>query len=271
MSTAALQASACVADMTPPSLTGFDLDMNAQVTENGLNLASAQLTLRFSETVNLTTFNPSAISIQYMMSSASTSVSLTGSNLVISTYNSNMIVFKLLRSDANAIKAFYSLAKNTTNTFLSITPTMVKDMSGNAITSIASSSALGVTSYNPDITSPQLLSFSIDMTGAYVSLTFDETVDGTTILPTEFSLQDGVTPIFVKYTLTGGIASNGVAYMTGLLFGNTPSITPKFYFTKSDLDTIKSLPLCTTAPNCFLVNTEYAVKDMAGNRIIPCV
>jgi len=266
-SSSALPVTMYVPNTTPPQLTGFDFNMNAVVLENGLSLGSAELTLYFSQTVNVSTLNPTAITIQNRMTSANSMVTLTGMQLLVTPLNRNFLTFKLLRTDANAIKAFYDLAKNSTNTFLSFTSSLIRDMSGNVN---AVSAPLSVTTYTKDLLPPILLTFDINMNTARLSLTFDETVDGTTIMPTEFTLQDGVVSTNARYMLTGGVGTGSVAFVSGVPFAAPATVTPSFGFTYTDTNIIKGQSMCKSGPDCFLINTEYAVRDMAGNKIIPC-
>jgi len=270
--TSAFMANSYTIDTSPPVILGFDLSLNAFVTEGGVMLQSAQLTLSFSETVHLASLNAAGIVIQSSHTSAATSVTLTGQQEVVSTLNSNTVVFKLVRADANAIKAIRTLAKAGSNTFLSAPSSIIKDQYGNSVAAVLASSALPVSLYTADTTAPQLLDFYINMNAGYVDLTFDETVDSTTIEPPEFALQDAVTAVNAHYQLTGGLASdaNRTPYVFGSAFNDAPSVTPRFYFTKTDLDNIKALPLCKTGPDCYLTNTEYAVTDMVGNKIVHC-
>jgi len=257
-------------DLTPPTIRRFDLNMNATVNENNVILGSALLTLYFSETVNVSTITPSAITIQSSASSATVSATLTGAAVVTPASYSNTVQITLLRGDANNVKLPVTLAKSNANTYLSATSALVRDMYGTSNAAVSSTAALAVTTYTADLSPPQLLSFNANLNNGYLDITFDEVVNGATVSPIEYSLQDGVTIGHANYTLTGGVGSGGVAYVSGQPFSQASSIVQRIYFIKTDLDEIKRLALCKSDSNCFLIHTEYAARDMAGNKIVPC-
>ena len=145
--TAARQVDVFVADNIAPSLSQFDLDMNG-----------TQLVLRFSETVRASTLSVTQLSLQSNTTlGGGSSFTLTSSSTV-STADSATVTVSLSASDANAIKALPVLCSGSSDTFLVASGTAVSDMQGNGLTAVADGAALGVTVFERDSTSPQLLS-----------------------------------------------------------------------------------------------------------------
>ena len=68
-----------------------------------------------------------------------------------------------------------------------------KDMNGNPIEPLANSHGLQVTDFTADSIAPQLLAYSIDMDKGHLHLTFDETVNATTMDVTQLTLSNAAT------------------------------------------------------------------------------
>lgn len=39
---------------------------------------------------------------------------------------------------------------------------------------------------------------------------------------------------------------------------------------KADLDEVKRLSLCTSQNNCYVIHTEFLVRDVSDNHILGC-
>merc|ERR1711871_439570 len=276
-------------DGTAPRLLSVSLNMDTLVAEEidagqPITVASASITLSFDETVLLSSHRPNKLTIQgvrVLTDPAEQAVPLTGSQTTVSRQDGTTIKFKLLRTDANSIKklADLPLAISRDNTYLAMDSEFVTDMAGNEIVEIPSSNAEKFDEVAADGSPPTLLGFSIDLDEGDMSMTFDETVRGSSITPIEFLLrdtQDPETPGSFNFTFTGGIGDDGVTeWVSGnnardntFPHANSAIITMKF--TKVDLDEIKRLSLCTTNDDCFLIHTEYAVSDMRDIDIVAC-
>ena len=109
-------------DSTGAIVTSFDLDMN-----------TGTITLYFSETVNASTIDPSAITLQPQSDSTSRlseSFTLNGQTSA-SILNKPVVTTTMLFDDVNSIKAITTLASDGTNSFLAYTSMLIQDMSGN--------------------------------------------------------------------------------------------------------------------------------------------
>merc|ERR1712127_139329 len=194
----------------------------------------------------------------------------------------------MLRVDANAIKFVVDMATGEADTFLTLSSAFVTDMYQNPITSVDNGAAMPIITggFTPDTTNPELLKFDIDMDQGKITLSFDETVSGASIMPDEIIIRDTthVDDAGASYQLTGAI-TGGSFDVDGVPVGepwakvlNTPTFphgdsnTITFYFTKTDLDEIKRLNMCSQADDCYLVHTEYLVFDLGlgPNTVLRC-
>ena len=170
-----------ISDQTRPELRSFVLDMNANT-----------LFLSFSETVDGENLNVSAITLQDTRNGNNlfNHYTLTeDSSYVNTSYGPNVtIVIGLI--DINTINEFVELAFGEESTFISITSQLVLDIFDNPVRPISSSYALPVSTYVDDATSPQLDYYDLDMNDKTLSLYFSETVNGSTLNITAFTLYE---------------------------------------------------------------------------------
>jgi hypothetical protein len=198
-------------DTTDPELTSFDLDMDAGV-----------LDFTFSETVKVSTFQPTEIVLQNTASDADsghTDVRLSGGT--VSTDDSTMVRVWITDYDLNLLKQRPLLADVDSRVFVSFASQLVSDMNLlnlsyhwvgpseriNPVVAVPAQSALAVSSYVPDSTQPQLIAAALDMDAAVLSLTFDETMFAASVDPTAVTLFGGVNASGQSYRLTGGAVS----------------------------------------------------------------
>lgn len=243
-------ATAVFPDVTPPSLESFDLNLETGIIE-----------LSFSETVNPTTVNITDISLQNVRDARVTPPTvfrITSSSSYIRTVLSEIQV-NLSLSDLNAIKSFYDLASELSNTFLTVLPSAVEDRSDNPLVPILPEAALPVTVFQGDRIRPRLVSFQVDLDSYNFTLSFTETVNITTLDLTQITFVDAPAPFTGNnFTLSGGILRDDSA----------PSDVLVIDFLKEDRDEIVRLPLlCTDSSNCFLSHTVDLVSDASGNTV----
>ena len=145
-------------DTTQPILRSFTL-----------NLTSEYLRLTFSETVQATSFDPTEIIIQSSAASPVSSYRLTGGT--IAPINTSVISLKLLFDDLNALKSRIDLATNNSNTFLSTSSNLVRDMNSNRLVAIPTNKALMGKVYR-DSTQPAVRSITVDLDNGQLVLNF---------------------------------------------------------------------------------------------------
>jgi len=272
-------------DKTDPKLLSFALEMNHIVTEDRLTMGTALLRLSFSETVQFESYVPTELTILGGPNGDPASdVKLTGYYVNVTTTSGTTVAFKLLRSDANAIKKIDALASNVEDTFVSITTSFIKDMYGNEVEEITRGQPLKATTFVIDDRAPELFRFSIDMDEGSMSLTFDETVVGSSLIPDEILLRDHTDPASATaaYNLTGAYGTNGdeqgalwVKEVSDLgviqrTYAHENSDVIKMYFLKVDLDEIKRLSMCTKDKDCYMTHSERLIYDMQKLDVDGC-
>jgi hypothetical protein len=174
----AIPASSFVADLTPPFLKSFELNMNF-----------GSLTVKFSETVPPAAVLPTSFVLQSAADGTDLSTSsraLTGGN-VSTAIISDSITIALTTADLDAIKALPALAVGFNSAYLSMAATAVTDVSGNNVTAIPSNAGEVAKTFVFDTTRPSLVSFSLDMDASTMSMVFSETVDSSTFNSTSDS------------------------------------------------------------------------------------
>ena len=238
-------------DITPPQLNGFMFDANL-----------GQLTLTFDETVNVDTFEPRAVTLLADPTQIPQDSSFMLSGGTVLTDNSTTVILQLTTSDFNDIKRLSDLAVEVDSIFITTSTGLVADMRGNLALPVTISDSLPADNFTSDETSPMLVEFQVDLNAGTLSLTFDETVNVSTLNFTAFSLQDSnitdnTTSIF---TLTGGSTQSS----------DGPVILIEFSF--EDLNELKRLPICTfdqMGSDCFLSFTVDGVMDAVNNVVLP--
>ena len=238
---AAIQAASFVPDATSPELIGFCLDMN-----------TGQLTLTFSESVDVNTFNATEFAFQSMESLGTSmqypimsALPTSGSGVVIET--------KLSTVDVNNIKARPTLAISPETTFITVTMLGIADLNSRPVVPILFTSALNTTCYVPDSERPVLMDFTFDLGSRHLALTFDETVNHTSVNMTKFTVYNSRNASIARHITL----SQGVTITTS--FSNILVVE----MTVDDINFIKIFrDFGTNSSNTFLVLDEGAVLDM---------
>jgi len=274
--TSPMGASAFVSDATPPTLVSFDLDAGSMVVLDYVAWPTMTLTLRFSETVRISTLKPTRVTLQSsaVAISQTQSFALGSLALVGATADSTILTYKLNVSDANSVKLLSRLAKSANGTFISLATGLVDDMAGNSMVPISPSLALAVQVFVPDTAPPRLARFSMDVNRGACSLTFDEPVLGASLEPPQMTLQDSVRNPTRTLRLSGGLGASSLAWVatanrTGFMADNNTVVVVSL--TLTDLNSLKAAHFCRGADDCFLVHTGLLVRDVVGNAIQPCV
>ena len=177
--TSAMLVDTFIYDTTRPTLVNFvEFDLNA-----------GTLTLQFSETVDITTLNFNALTLQSFFRNAQARMALQGGN--ISNINDTFVVVALEDDDLNKVKQDQRLCSNINNCWLSVLANAVEDTNGNGLQPVLSSLALDALMFVDDTTSPMLIQFDLDLDNGILLLSFNEPVDPSTLMPTSIFLQGG--------------------------------------------------------------------------------
>ena len=240
----ALQASGFTPDSKDPVLDSWSLDMD-----------QSQLTLSFSETVDVRSIDVTDISLQPLQSTSAI-YSLTGYAQLVPDDAGHVLIIQLSDTDADAVKLDTGLGTSRDNSFLSLSSSAISDMNSNDIVTISSSDALRAAVYVIDESDPVIISYDLDLNVGTLSLTFDEAVDANTFNVSGLTLVNRASQYTVAHTLTTSVHSTEN--------GNEITVT----FSKADLDSITSLTSLAAGPSStFLAATKYTVRDMRQNQL----
>ena len=247
-----LQASVFIADSVRPELVSFNLDVD-----------SGELFLTFSETVNVSTLNVSQLTLQCSeYSPLYDQLSFTPGNTSFDTFSSSpdqpRIVLQIGVNDLNELKRLTKLAVSFNTTFLSLTQDAIQDMNGNLVVPVENGNATQVTVFTPDTTDPQLLYFSLNLDSGVLQMTFDETVDFSSLNFTSLAIQNSPFSDDISVQLTGGNITN--------LYDST---VVGVILTIEDQNEIKRIrPLATSANNTYLTLAQGGILDMSWNPAV---
>ena len=243
----AVMAAEVILDENPPYLRYFHLDMNM-----------GQLLLTFNETVNASSLNPSRIVIQ---SYPSAPISLThniNDGTVLSN-DSTVVVFEVSDDDLNRIKEIPGLGTTEENTYLRFLSGGIEDMFGNAIREVETTDALMAINFTEDKISPELVGFDLDLDALELILTFDETINTTSLNV------HGIMLLGFNSSLTGDYHVLSVPSATFDSFSTEVTVV----LSRDDANEIKRLPeLAVDASSTYISIQNFTVVDMNGNAVI---
>ena len=237
------------ADITPPSLQSWTLDMNL-----GL------MVLTFSETVDLDTFDASGLFIQnfrnvtdrmYERVTLSSTNSSVMDNVIVEVY--------LSLEDLSLLQSNRNLATRRGTTYMGVLPMAINDTARNQVVGISSEKGLIAANHTADSTNPELLSFSVNMETSVIEFTFSEVVLTDSFDPPSVILQNASVLILdCSVMLSGG----------NFLSTNWYQLSLKLNF--SDANQIKFITdLATSENDTFISFTADAFTDAAGLKIVP--
>ena len=242
LSSSAVTCSQYTPDAAPPYVTAWTLDMNASPT----------LTIDFSETVKLDSLQLDTEPIT-LVGLNGEYYRLTGGEFVKAP-NSPRLRISFTIDDTNAIKSMLSLATYIGDTFLAVRTGALLDLDNNPLQAINVSSPQQANSFTPDTTNPRLVSFNLDMNTGRIWLTFDEIVNGSTLIPSKILLEHTTLPDPPLLYLTGGYFSyrfDTVVYLN---------------LSISDLNELKRLEgLAVTNDTTYISIREGVIRDVLSD------
>ena len=241
----ALMAASVIPDMTSPVLESFTLDIDSGI-----------MRFTFSETVDASSLDLNRISLVNRGRRATSNYTLQQSTSSIE--DSTIIEVAIAKPDLDAIKSIGDLATSAVDTFLVASVVAIVDMNGNQLVEVHEDTAQQVSMYSRDETEPQLENFMLNLTTNILRLSFSETVRSSSLDPTQITIQNTVNGNDLTHILTGGISSPADTTYIDLTL------------TAADLNILKLFrTLATRMENTYLYFTETAVRDMAGNLVVP--
>lgn len=239
-----VQVTTHTADLTPPSLTGYSLDLDG----------AGSLVLTYNESVLAANFTVASVTLTSGTATGAASFRLTNSTASAVAGATSQVRVSLSQYDLNQIKANNVLAFNDSTTFLSTAAGVVPDRAENLAAAVSNRA---VTTFTSDATSPSVTRFDLSISSKLVTLQFNEAVDTSTFQPTFITIQNGrsATPS-QSVKLTGGILNS------------TDGTEVRFYLTDADRNSIQAmLGLATNRSTAYLSLTVDFIADHAGNLV----
>ncbi|RYH29624.1 hypothetical protein EON65_07865 [archaeon] len=255
------RAKACssyIADTTPPIVQNVLIDMNLD-----------RITILFDEPVNLTSIDPSALTIltaqvndiapllatQYSLTQTSSVLGANGDQL------SMTVVIQLSRYDADQISNRAPLAISLATSFISFTPALGTDFVGNNASPIVPANAVQVSAYVADTTQSVVDNFVLDMNQGTVALTLSKAITLSSLNLTEIKLQA------VGNRRFGAYVDLDSAHPELSITVNETLLT--LSLSQSIVKELKFKGIGQTEETSYLAWTQHFAKDTAGNILTP--
>ena len=245
-----LRATNVIPDNVAPRLESF-----------ALNLGLRRLILTFSEPVNSNTVMLNSLSVHSTGTGTNQTSLTTNSTIIDVSFDSTEVSIALGAADNDLL-----LRRQTTtsinNTFISLVPNFIQDLTLNQIVAISPSSPIQAAGIQDDTLPPSLLQFSLNLNNGILRLDFSERVVLSTFNATAITLQNeevvGLTTTMI--TLNGG---------TPTLVGTSQV---ELQLLNEDLNRIKLAPnFGTTVLNTFINLPSEVISDTSGTPLVPVV
>ena len=250
--TSTLNISGSFADLNPPRLDSFVLDLD-----------TGTLFLQFTEDVLSITVIPTYLSLH---SGANVGFNETLGSFITLTNATNtstipspgsLLVFNIVAEDLNEIKRLTGLAISRRTTYLSFRRGFVLDTSQNEAVVIPEDNAERARMYIRDSSGPELVSFDVDLTNEMAIFTFSETISATSVDVTQFQFQNSISSANRFYSLT-----------TSKVVSNDSTVLV-IQFSEQDSNGIKAVDgLLTSRSDSFIAVDREALRDLGRNELI---
>jgi hypothetical protein len=238
-----------------------------------------QLTLKFTETVDVSSIQPSSFVLQKYAAISDEYFQLTSSDysgakeftrvLPPPQIDADTVIVQLSWNDLNSLKVKFAdnLCTSKLNTYMSVETPATVDMANNPLTAIRNSSAQLAANYVEDTTDPVLRNFDIDLQSegarGIITLSFSETIDVSTIRKANIGLRNNNGDI---HNLMAGDKSHILENDSHIVIIrlNSPDGV------MADLNTLKQKKICTKSgqpQDCSIILPSETMKDMSGNDV----
>ena len=145
--------------------------------------------MSFDKALNISTFDPTFITIQAAPGRDSVGYTLTGAFSLPQT-DTDIVLLELTPEDRNGILSLDGLAVSRSTTYLSMSSFVVVGLNLLYNEAISPDNSLLAAHYGEDFDPPNLLDFNIDLNSGTITFYFDETVDILSFNVTEITLQE---------------------------------------------------------------------------------
>ena len=209
------------------------------------------ITLEFTETVQTSSINYTALTLFSGVVASPNHYTLTGGNVLSN--DSTVVVINMTTDDLNAVKKDQFLCVAISLCYVRIDSTFITDISDNPVVSVLPGSFDGLAEgFTQDTSAPQLLEYSLDLNSNVMSFTFDEPINYLSFSPVELTIANSAN-VTLSYQLTGGqslVSSNDLVY--------------SFMLVPNDVTAIKAMENLASSGNDTFINfTSNLVDDLA--------
>ena len=258
---------------TPGAFTGIDRQVNSvqndlplmvlndtispRVVSTSLDFASRELVIRFSEPVNVNSFNGSKISIVNQLQSPSISYDLSTATVSQLGNHSDTLNISMTPEYVTMIESQPFIGDTRDNTLLSLQDGFIQDFASNPYNSSNTVDNIIFDVFVSDQVMPQLINATMDLNSGYLQLTFDEPVKLNTFNIYNIHFFSGTCNVTSDgYTLRSGLVhSQGITSIVDIQVSH-------------DLDEIVMLVSTGQSHTCLHL-TELTATDYANRPLRP--
>ena len=238
--TSPIRVSDFIPDTTRPTVTAFDLDLDA-----GL------MSISFSEPVNLNTFNITSVGLVNMINGdplylVNATALSSGMQMLVDYFLDQTILIDIKRRE---------LCYTMTNCYSVVLSSAAEDAVGNNVVQITASTPLAIRQLTFDVTPPYLIAFSqFDLDAGTFTLLFNEPINSSSADVTAVQFADA----YLMPTHT--VSLTNAAYISP----DHTEIT--FMLTITDLNKLKNNSyICTEVNNCWIRLPRFFISDIHTN------
>ena len=240
-------------DLTSPELESFvEFDLDQGI-----------ITLSFSEAVNVSSLNFTDLVFQNDFSPVTSSESYTLSggecDISINCTDGDLVSFRILPDDLNAIKLLADLCTATTDCVPTFSSSFVSDFVSQSVIAYDPADPNQrdnhqLLTFVDDTTSPELIAFDLNLSTDELTLVFDEPVSVATFNPNQISLQAAssggdMVPLSSE---TAAPTSDNVTLILSL---------------NGDADNLKLSSFATSESDTFLFLSSNTIQDLFGSSV----
>ena len=132
-------------------------------------------------------------------------------------------------TDLNSIKGLPLLLSSINDSFITITPSLCRDIAGNEVVEIARSFSLIASNFIRDNVKPRLMNWGLDMDTGILDLSFSETVNFSSVIFSGIGLQSSF----------NSSESSGIKLTGGLVLNMNHDVVISIEILNSDLNLMK--------------------------------
>ncbi len=228
----------------PPSLLGFNLDMN-----------EGRVQITFSKAVSIVS-TPGTAQVQFLNSSDADGQIFNVVDGMIHNATGPLQVWELVltNADLSALKLDRELCTSRADTFMKLLPGLAEDRNRNQVQ--LDSNIVQVSTYTADTASPEVAKFKFDLNRGQLVLHFSEPILVSSLNFSLFHLASSDLSSQQRVSIPGSLVVNSTQFDSLLVVSVTEMALNSIKFHQS---------ICTDPSNCYLHHTSNSFSDLSGN------